>query len=162
MSINRVILLGNVGRDPEIRTLNNGDEVATLSLATSETWKDKATGERKETTEWHNVVVFNQGLIKVIREYVKKGSRIALEGKMKTRKWQDQNGQDRWTTEVVLRRFDGTLSLESQPQGARRDEHEYGSTTTRTGSYQSAKDSTSAASQDTGQTYNDLDDDIPF
>jgi len=162
MSINRVILLGNVGRDPEIRCTNSGDEIASFSLATSETWKDKATGEKKESTEWHNIVVFNQNLVKVIRDYVQKGSRVAVEGKMKTRKWQDQAGNDRYTTEVVLGRFDGSLSLEGKPQGSQRDEHGYGSTTTRQNSYQAPNDGASATPQTSGQRFNDIDDDIPF
>ncbi len=155
MSINRAILLGNVGKDPEFRTTQSGDEVATFSIATSETWKDKNTGEKKESTEWHTIVVFNQGLIRIIRDYVRKGSRLAIEGKIKTRKWQDRDGHDRWTTEIVLGRFDGTLSLEGSPQGIKRDEQSYGSTTTKATSntYADAKN---------GERFNDLDDDIPF
>jgi len=117
MSINRAILLGNVGKDPEIRSNNSGDPIATFIIATSETWKDKATGERKEATEWHNIVVFNQAIIPVIEGYVKKGTRVSVEGMIKTRKWQDRDGKARWSTEIVIGRFDGRLSLEGQPGG---------------------------------------------
>ncbi|WP_293857338.1 single-stranded DNA-binding protein [uncultured Alsobacter sp.] len=132
MSINRAILLGNVGKDPEIRTMNNGDKVATFSLATSEYWKDKATGERKETTDWHTIVVFNQNIIPVIEQYVEKGGRVSVEGAIKTRKYQDRDGHDRWTTEIVVGRFDGKVTLEGKPSGgSQRDEHGYGNTSTR-------------------------------
>ncbi len=115
MSINRAILLGNVGKDPDIRSNNSGDCIATFSIATSETWKDKSTGERKEATEWHNIVVFNQNIIPVVESYVKKGTRVSVEGMIKTRKWQDRDGKDRWSTEIVIGRFDGRLSLEGRP-----------------------------------------------
>jgi len=151
MSINRVILLGNVGRDPEIRSTTTGDQIATFSIATSETWKDKTTGERKESTEWHTVVCFNQGLVKIIREYLTKGSRVAIEGKMKTRKWQHSDGTDRYSTEVVIGRFDGSLSLEGKPGGATRSEDAYGTTKTR-----ESGGSSSATHSDA------LDDEIPF
>jgi len=163
MSINRAIILGNVGKDPEFRSTQSGEEVATFSVATSETWKDKATGDRKESTEWHNIVVFNQGLVKIIRDYVRKGSRVAIEGKIKTRKWQDRDGHDRWSTEIVLGRFDGTLSLEGSPQGAKRDEHGYGTTGTKsTGNAYAAAKNGEPAQQQSGNNLNDLDDDIPF
>jgi single-strand DNA-binding protein len=110
-SLNKVQLIGNVGKDPEVRTMNSGDKMVSFSVATSESWKDKTSGERKEKTEWHNVVIFNDGLIKVVEQYVKKGSKIYVEGAMQTRKWQDQSGNDRYTTEVVLQKFNGTLVL---------------------------------------------------
>ncbi|MGB0718973.1 MAG: single-stranded DNA-binding protein [Bdellovibrionales bacterium] len=110
-SVNKVILVGNVGNDPEIRTFQNGGRVANLSLATSERWNDKATGEKKERTEWHRVSVLNEGLVKVIESYVKKGSKLYIEGQLETRKWQDQNGQDRYSTEVVLRPYRGELTM---------------------------------------------------
>ena len=123
MSINRAILLGHVGKDPEIRTAQGSDRVATFSLATSESWKDKQTGERKEAPEWHTIVVFNQSLIPTIEQYVKKRSRVAIEGSIKTRKWTDRDGKDRWSTEIVIGRYDGRLSLEGQPGAApQRDE----------------------------------------
>ncbi len=118
-SVNKVILVGNVGNDPEIRTFQNGGRVANLSLATSESWKDKETGERKDRTEWHRVAVTNEGLIKVIENYVKKGSKLYIEGQLETRKWQDQNGNDRYSTEVTLRPYRGELTmLDSRGGGA--------------------------------------------
>ncbi len=159
MSINRAILLGNVGKDPEIRSNNSGDRIATFSIATSETWKDKSTGERKEATEWHNIVVFNQNIIPVVESYVKKGTRVSVEGMIKTRKWQDRDGKDRWSTEIVIGRFDGRLSLEGQPSGngsTQRDEHSYGT--------QRTKDDprTRTQAQAPAGRPSDLDDEIPF
>lgn len=109
-SVNKVIVVGSLGKDPEIRTLNNGDRVANLSVATSESWRDKASGERKEKTEWHRVVVFNDNLTKVCESYLKKGSLVYLEGKLSTRKY-EQNGVEKYTTEVVLDRFGGVLTM---------------------------------------------------
>ena len=117
-SVNKVILVGNLGRDPEIRRLNSGDPVCNLSLATSESWKDRQSGERKERTEWHRVVIFNPNLCDVAEKYLKKGSKIYLEGQLQTRKWQDQSGQDKYTTEVVVQRFRGDLQmLDSRGEG---------------------------------------------
>jgi len=110
-SVNKVILVGNVGNEPEIRTFQNGGRVANLSLATSERWNDKATGEKKEKTEWHRVSVLNEGLVKVIENYVHKGSKLYIEGQLETRKWQDQSGQDKYSTEVVLRPYRGELTM---------------------------------------------------
>jgi len=110
-SVNKVILIGNLGRDPEIRSTQDGTRIANFSLATSETWRDKASGERKERTEWHNVVIFNENLAKVAEQYCKKGTKVYIEGQLQTRKWQDQSGADRYTTEVVLQRFRGELTL---------------------------------------------------
>ena len=110
-SVNKVILVGNLGKDPDVRRLNSGDQVVSFSVATSETWRDKASGERKERTEWHNVVIFNENLGKVAEQYCKKGTKVYLEGQLQTRKWQDQSGADRYTTEVVLQRFRGELTL---------------------------------------------------
>jgi single-strand DNA-binding protein len=110
-SVNKVILVGNLGKDPEVRGLNNGDQVVSFSLATSESWRDKATGERKEKSEWHKIVIFNDGLGKVAERYLKKGSKVYVEGQLQTRKWQDKDGTDRYTTEVVLQRFRGELTL---------------------------------------------------
>jgi len=114
-SINKTILLGRVGKDPEVRAMNSGDKVANFSIATSESWKDKATGEKKEKTEWHNIVVWG-GLVSIVENYVKKGSRIYVEGKSCTRKWQDASGVDKYTTEVVLQGFGAQLVLlDSKP-----------------------------------------------
>lgn len=110
-SVNKVILVGNVGQDPEVRQFQNGGQVCSFSLATSENWKDKNTGERREKTEWHRISVFNEGLIRVIQSYVKKGSKLYIEGQLETRKWQDQSGADRYSTEVVLRGYGGNLTM---------------------------------------------------
>ena len=110
-SVNKVILIGNLGRDPEVRRTNAGLPVVNLRIATSESWRDKNTGERQERTEWHNVVIFNENLTKVAEQYLKKGSKVYIEGQLTTRKWQDQSGQDRYTTEIVLNRFRGELML---------------------------------------------------
>ena len=110
-SLNKVMLIGNLGADPEIRTFGNGGKVANLRIATSEQWKDKATGERKEKTEWHTVAIFSEGLVSVVERYLKKGSKVFVEGKLQTRKWQDQNGQDRYSTEIVIQGLGGTLTM---------------------------------------------------
>jgi single-strand DNA-binding protein len=110
-SVNKVILVGNLGRDPEVRSFPNGGKVCNLRIATSETWRDRATGERKERTEWHSVAIFNENLAKIAEQYLKKGSKVYVEGQLETRKWQDQSGADRYTTEVVLRQFRGELTL---------------------------------------------------
>lgn len=110
-SLNKVTLIGNLGKDPEIRTTSDGKEIASFSIATSENWKDKITGERKERTEWHRVVVFKEGLVGVIKNYVKKGSKLYIEGQLQTRKWVDNNGQEKYTTEVVLQGFNASLLL---------------------------------------------------
>ncbi|TAU31462.1 single-stranded DNA-binding protein [Rhizobium ruizarguesonis] len=110
-SVNKVILVGNVGADPEIRRTQDGRPIANLRIATSETWRDRNSGERREKTEWHTVVVFNEGLCKVVEQYVKKGAKLYIEGQLQTRKWQDQQGQDRYSTEVVLHGFGSTLTM---------------------------------------------------
>jgi single-strand DNA-binding protein len=110
-SVNKVILIGNLGRDPEVRSFQNGGKVCNLRIATSETWKDRNTGERRERTEWHSVAIFNEGLARIAEQYLRKGSKVYIEGQLETRKWQDQSGQDRYTTEVVLRNYGGTLTL---------------------------------------------------
>jgi len=145
-SVNRVILLGNVGADPEIRRTQAGKPIANIRLATSESWRD-ANGERKERTEWHTVVCFNEGLCKVIENYVKKGSKIYIEGALQTRKWQDQSGNDRYSTEVVLQGFNCTLTLLDGPKGERQAA---GASTT-------AADSPALASSKT-----DYRDEVPF
>ncbi|NVD38581.1 single-stranded DNA-binding protein [Ensifer sp. HO-A22] len=110
-SVNKVILVGNVGADPEIRRTQDGRPIANLRIATSETWRDRNSGERKEKTEWHTVVVFNEGLCKVVEQYVKKGAKLYIEGALQTRKWQDQTGNDRYSTEIVLQGFNSTLTM---------------------------------------------------
>lgn len=155
-SVNKVILIGNLGQDPEIRSMQSGDRVASFSVATSENWKDKATGERKEKTEWHRVAVFNQGLVNVIENYVKKGSKVYIEGQLETRKWQDQSGQDRYTTEVVLRPFRGELTmLDSRSSGAGGDyqDRSYGG---------GAPQPQAAPAQSAPAPVDELEDEIPF
>src|ERR1700753_2559944 len=110
-SVNKVILVGNLGRAPEIRSLNSGDRVANLSIATSETWRDRNSGERKERTEWHRVVIFNDNLVKVAENYLRKGSKVYIEGALQTRKYQDQSGQEKFSTEIVLQKFRGELTM---------------------------------------------------
>jgi single-strand DNA-binding protein len=110
-SVNKVIIIGNLGRDPEVRSFQNGGKVVNLRIATSETWRDRNTGERKERTEWHSVAIFNEALGKIAEQYLRKGSTVYIEGQLETRKWQDQSGQDRYTTEVVLRPYAGNLTL---------------------------------------------------
>ncbi len=147
-SVNKVILVGNLGRDPEVRSLNDGSPVVNLSVATSETWRDKGTGERRERTEWHRVVIFNENLARVAEQYLRKGSKVYLEGQLQTRKWTDQSGQDRYSTEIVLQRFRGELVM--LDSAASRGEG--------TGSY--AASEAPAAAQPAGG--GDLDDEIPF
>ncbi|GGC02710.1 single-stranded DNA-binding protein [Marivita lacus] len=110
-SVNKVIIVGNLGRDPEVRTFQNGGKVCNLRIATSENWKDRNTGEKKERTEWHSVAIFSEPLARIAEQYLKKGSKVYIEGQLETRKWQDQSGQDRYTTEVVLRPYRGELTL---------------------------------------------------
>jgi single-strand DNA-binding protein len=117
-SVNKVILIGNLGADPEIRRTQDGRPVANLRVATSESWKDKTTGERREKTEWHRVVIFNEGLCRIAEQYLKKGSKIYLEGSLQTRKWTDKDGQDRYTTEVVLQGFNAQLTMLDRAGGA--------------------------------------------
>jgi single-strand DNA-binding protein len=110
-SVNKVILIGNLGRDPEVRSFQNGGKVCNLRIATSETWKDRTTGERKERTEWHSVAIFSEPVARIAEQYLRKGSKVYIEGQLETRKWQDQTGQDRYTTEIVLRPYSGSLTL---------------------------------------------------
>ena len=110
-SVNKVILIGNLGADPEVRSFQNGGQVCNIRIATSETWKDRNTGERREKTEWHSVAIFQEGLVRIAQQYLRKGSKVYVEGKLQTRKWQDQSGNDRYSTEVVLQGYDGTLTM---------------------------------------------------
>jgi single-strand DNA-binding protein len=149
-SLNKVMLIGNLGADPEIRSFQNGGKVANMRIATSETWKDKTTGEKQERTEWHSVAVFNDGLVGVVERFLKKGSKVYLEGQLQTRKWQDQSGQDRYSTEVVLRGFGGTLVM---LDGKKQDGG---------GGYGTPTPSPTPSSGGHTPNYDDLDDDIPF
>ena len=126
-SVNKSIILGNLGSDPEIRTFQNGNKVCNLRIATSERWRDKASGEQKEKTEWHQVAVFSEGLVKVCEQYLKKGSSVYIEGKLQTRKWQDQSGNDRYSTEVVLQGFDSKLVMLGNSSGGNSDNRGGGS-----------------------------------
>jgi single-strand DNA-binding protein len=121
-SVNKVILVGNLGKDPEVRRMQDGRPVVNLSVATSDTWRDKATGERRERTEWHRVVIFNENLCRIAEQYLKKGSKVYLEGSLQTRKWQDQSGQDKYTTEVVLQGFNGQLTMLDRAGGGQSSE----------------------------------------
>lgn len=160
-SVNKVILIGNLGRDPEIRSLNSGERIANLNIATSETWRDKASGERKEKTEWHRVVIFNDNLASIAERYLKKGSKVYLEGALQTRKWTDKDGAEKYTTEVVLQKFNGTLTLlDGRSDGASgasssQDDYDQGY------SPQSQSGPKISSQTPSSQTY-DLDDEIPF
>lgn len=164
-SVNKVILVGNLGADPEIRRMSNGDPVVNFRIATSETWRDKNSGERKEKTEWHSIVVFNESLAKVAEQYLKKGAKIYVEGQQQTRKWEDQSGQTRYTTEVVLNRFRGELQMldklpSNRPPGAESPD-DYGSGDDRPGGTSTRPErSGGVGSQTSGR--HELDDEIPF
>ena len=164
-SVNKVILIGNVGKDPEIRTFGNGGKVANFSIATSESWKDRNSGERKEKTDWHNIAVFNDGLVGVIERYVKKGSKLYIEGKLQTRKWQDRDGNDKYTTEVVLQGYGGTLTmLDSRDSqgGGRSGGGGYNQDSGGYGNMNQGGGSRSASAMEGPKENFDLDDDIPF
>src|SRR5213595_3370047 len=127
-SVNKVILVGNLGKDPEIRRTQDGRPIANLSIATSDTWRDKATGERKEKTEWHRVVIFSEPLCKIVEQYLKKGAKVYIEGALQTRKWTDQSGQEKYSTEVVLQKFRGELTmLDGRGEGGSMGGDDYGS-----------------------------------
>ena len=164
-SVNKVILIGNLGKDPEIRRLGSGEPVVNLSLATSESWKDKSTGERKEKTEWHRVVIFNENIARVAEQYLKKGSKVYVEGQLQTRKWTDQSGQEKYSTEVVIQRFRGDLTL-LDGRGGGGGEYEEQGQVSRGGdcgrsSAMERRPATAGAGAG-GSRRDDLDDDIPF
>ena len=161
-SLNKVMLIGNLGADPEIRSFQNGGKVANLRIATSEQWKDRNTGERQERTEWHTVAIFSEGLVNVVERFLKKGSKVYIEGKLQTRKWQDQNGQDRYSTEVVLRGFDGTLTMLDGPQGGSGGGYGGGSSGGGTSGGDQGGWNQGGGGSGGGSNYDDLDDDIPF
>lgn len=162
-SVNKVILVGNLGADPEIRHTQDGRPIANLRIATSESWKDRTTGERREKTEWHRVVIFTEGLCRIAEQYLRKGSTVYIEGQLQTRKWQDQQGQDKYTTEIVLQGFNSTLTM----LGGRNDNQSAGGGYSGGGQSQQVTDPYAQSQQ--GGGYNapqgaapDLDDDIPF
>jgi len=166
-SVNKVILVGNLGRDPEIRSTQDGTRIANLALATSESWRDRVSGERRERTEWHRVVIFNERLVEIAEKYLKKGSKIYVEGALQTRKWTDQQGQERYSTEIVLQRFRGELTMldgaRSGPGGAMEGGYDEGDP----GSFATPARAAAPMGAGTGggrgrSTREDLDDDIPF
>ncbi len=178
-SVNKVILIGNVGADPEIRRTQDGRPIANLRIATSESWRDRNSGERREKTEWHNVVVFSEPLCKVIEQYVKKGAKLYIEGALQTRKWQDQTGNDRYSTEVVLQGFNSTLTMldgRGEGGGASRGGSDFGGSSNYGGGAPSYDDygsrpasgggsgsgSSGGGSRQGGSLSRDMDDDIPF
>ncbi len=161
-SVNKVILVGNLGRDPEIRSTQDGTRVANLSLATSESWRDKNSGERRERTEWHRVVVFNDRLVDVCEKYLKKGSKIYIEGALQTRKWTDQSGQEKYTTEVVLQKFRGELTMLDGRGGGAGDSDDAGGGFGDSSSGGSGGGAGRMGRAPAGAGGGDLDDDIPF
>ena len=146
-SLNKVLLIGRLGADPEIKQMSNGKNVARMSLATSDSWKDKNTGEKKEKTEWHRVVIFNEGLVNIVQQYLKKGAQIYIEGQLTTRKWKDeQSGQDKYSTEIILQGYNSTLKMLN----------------TRSSNDLSGKGSEAISKENPSAPLNDLDDEIPF
>lgn len=158
-SVNKVILIGNLGRDVEVRSFPNGGKVANLRIATSETWKDKNTGERKEKTEWHSVAIFQEGLVRIAEQYLKKGSKVYIEGQLQTRKWQDQSGADKYSTEVVLQGFGGTLTMLDGPSGGPSGGQSQGYDSGSTGNYDAPSGYGAGGNPNSGR---DLGDEIPF
>ncbi|MEZ5694214.1 MAG: single-stranded DNA-binding protein [Altererythrobacter sp.] len=172
-SLNKVMLIGNLGADPEIRSFQNGGKVANLRIATSETWKDRNTGERQERTEWHTVAIFSEGLVGVVERYLKKGSKVYVEGQLQTRKWQDQSGNDRYSTEVVIRGMNGSLTMldgasggggnrgggDWNQGGGSGGSGGYGGGGNQGGGYGGGSGGSGSGG---GSNYDDLDDDIPF
>lgn len=173
-SLNKVMLIGNLGADPEIRSFQNGGKVANLRIATSETWKDRNTGERQERTEWHTVAIFSEGLVGVVERFLRKGSKVYIEGQLQTRKWQDQQGNDRYSTEVVIRGLGGTLTMLDGAQGGggggqRGGGGNWNQGGSSGGGYGDGQGSgggygggNPGGGSGGGANYDDLDDDIPF
>lgn len=172
-SLNKVMLIGNLGADPEVRSFQNGGKVCNLRIATTENWKDRD-GQRQERTEWHSVAIFSEGLVSVAERFLRKGSKVYIEGQLQTRKWQDQSGNDRYSTEIVLRGFNGTLTmLDGAPGGGSGGGRDFGGGGSRGGSQQDSGGgwnqgggamggSSGGSSHGGGQNFDDLDDDIPF
>lgn len=172
-SLNKVMLIGNLGADPEIKSFQNGGKVCNLRIATSENWKDRNTGERQERTEWHTVAIFSEGLVGVAERFLRKGSKVFIEGKLQTRKWQDQSGNDRYSTEIVLRGFDGTLTMLDGPGGQGGGQGGGGQSGGwnsggggqgggQNGGWNQGGGSSGGSPSGGGSNYDDLDDDIPF
>ncbi|MEM1132293.1 MAG: single-stranded DNA-binding protein [Pseudomonadota bacterium] len=175
-SVNKVILIGNLGADPEVRSFQNGGRVCNLRIATTDSWKDRNTGERQERTEWHSVAIFQEGLVGVAERYLKKGSKVYIEGALRTRKWQDQSGNDRYTTEVVLQGYGGNLTMLDSPGGGQRGGggnygggNDYGASGGGQAGGGSSWGQTSGGSSGGGSGsggpaggYDDLDDEVPF
>ena len=173
-SLNKVMLIGNLGADPEIRSFQNGGKVANLRVATTETWKDRNTGERQERTEWHTVAIFSEGLVGVVERFLRKGSKVYIEGQLQTRKWQDQSGNDRYSTEVVIRGMNGTLTMLDGAQGGGGGNRgggggggnwDQGGGSPGGGSgggWNQGGGSSGGSQSGGGSNYDDLDDDIPF
>jgi len=161
-SLNKVMLIGNLGADPEIRSFQNGGKVANLRIATSEQWKDRNSGERQERTEWHNVAIFSEGLVNVVERYLRKGSKVYVEGQLQTRKWQDQSGNDRYTTEVVIRGFNGVLTMLDGPGGGSGGGSGGGGGNWQGGGSGGSGGGSSGGGAPAGGFGDDLDDDIPF
>lgn len=164
-SVNKVILIGNLGRDPEVRSFPNGGKVCNLRIATSENWKDRNTGERREKTEWHSVAIFSEPLVRVAEQYLRKGSKIYIEGQLETRKWQDQSGQDRYSTEVVLRPYTSTLTMLDGRGDNAGGGGGYGGGSGGGSGYDQGYDSGPAPADPYGggsRPSNDMDDEIPF
>jgi single-strand DNA-binding protein len=163
-SLNKVMIIGNLGNDPDIRTMQNGGKVCNLSIATSDSWKDKNTGERREKTEWHRVVVFNEGIVRVCENYLKKGSKVFIEGSIETRKWTDNNGQDKYTTEIVLKPYNGNLTMldgrnDNQGQGGGYNQSQNNNNSFGGGQQNSNQ---GGAQSKPAEVYDDFEDDIPF
>ena len=154
-SVNKVILVGNLGADPEVRRLNSGEPVVNMRIATSESWRDKQTGERRERTEWHNIVIFNENLAKVAEQYLKKGSKVYIEGQLQTRQWEDQSGQKRYTTEIVLQRYRGELQMLDTRGGGAEDRSGRGSDFGSSGPMEKTESGG-------GSLKEEIDDEIPF
>jgi single-strand DNA-binding protein len=163
-SVNKVILVGNLGKDPEIRRTQDGRPIANLSIATSDSWRDKATGERKEKTEWHRVVIFSEPLCKIVEQYLKKGAKVYIEGQLQTRKWTDQAGVEKYSTEVVLQGFNSTLTMLDGRSGSGASGGNFGSDDTGGGDFGSGGPSSAAPRRAVaaGARNSDMDDDIPF
>jgi single-strand DNA-binding protein len=156
-SLNKVMIIGNLGNDPDIRAMQNGGRVCNLSIATSDTWKDKNTGERREKTEWHRVVIYNEGLVNVCENYLKKGSKVFIEGSLETRKWQDKDGQDKYTTEVVLKAYNGSLTMLDG-----RNDNQGQSGGYQQNNQQASNGGGSMQQQNNAPIHDDFEDDIPF